>query len=45
MEDEIILLKDDTRYSYTEDNGLQKILENNELKYNYKNIYKVGKKK
>lgn len=41
--DEIILLSDQTIYSYTEENGLRKILENNELKYNYKNIYKVGK--
>ena len=41
--DEIILLSDKTIYSYTEDNGIRKIVENNELKYNYKNIYKVGK--
>ena len=44
IEDEIILLKENTIYSYTEEKGLQKIIENNELKYNYKNIYKIGKK-
>lgn len=44
IDDEIIILKDNIIYSYTEKHGLRKILENNELKYNYKNIYQVGKK-
>ena len=43
--DEIIVLKDDTVYSYTDKNGLRKILENKELNYNYKNIYKVWRNK
>ena len=42
--DEIILLQDNAIYSYTEEKGLRKIIENNELRYNYKNIYQVEKK-
>ena len=42
VKDEVILLVDDTIYSYRDDTGLRKILKNNELKYNYKNIYKLG---
>lgn len=41
---EIIILVDDTIYSYSDSSGLRKILSSNELRYNYKNIYKVGKK-
>ena len=40
----IILLQGDTIYSYNETNGLRKIIENNELKYNYQNIVQVGEK-
>lgn len=43
-EDKIIILQDDTIYNYQDEVGLRKILESNELKYNYKNIYKIGKK-
>ena len=42
IKDEIIVLVDDTIYSYRDDTGLRKILRSNELKYNYKNIYNVG---
>ena len=37
----IYILSNDTIYSYNEENGLNKIIEYNELNYNYKNIYKV----
>lgn len=40
----IIIMARDTIYSYTEKGGLRKIVSSNELKYNYKNIYKIGKK-
>ncbi len=43
-DDMIIIMANDTVYSYTEKEGLRKIVKSNELKYNYKNIYKVGKK-
>ncbi len=42
--DEIIILQEDTIYSYNESNGIRKIVENNELKYNYHNIYQIGEK-
>ena len=41
---EVIILQEDTIYSYNDQNGLRKIVENSELKYNYHNIYKIGKK-
>lgn len=41
---EVILLVDDTIYSYTEQYGLRKILIANELNYNYENIYEMWKK-
>ena len=41
---EVILLVDDTIYSYTEQYGLRKILITNELNYNYENIYEMWKK-
>ncbi len=44
VDNEIILLQNDTIYTYQEKTGLRKILQSNELKYNYKNIYKIGKK-
>ena len=44
INDELIILVDDTIYSYKDETGLRKILKSNELNYNYKNIYKVGKK-
>lgn len=43
-EDEILILQKDTLYSYNEKKGLRKILQSSELNYNYKNIYKLGKK-
>ena len=43
-DDKIIIMAGDTIYSYTDKYGLRKIIKSNELKYNYKNIYKVGKK-
>ena len=42
--DKIIIMAGDTIYQYTEKEGLRKIVKSNELKYNYKNIYKIGKK-
>lgn len=44
QQNELLLLKEDTLYHYTEDNGLRKVLTSPELKYNYKNIYQLGKK-
>ena len=41
---EVLLLKEGTIYSYTEEKGLKKILATNELKYNYKNIYDLWNK-
>lgn len=41
---EVVLLVDDTIYSYDDYSGLRKILTTNELKYNYENIFEVGKK-
>lgn len=42
--DAIIIMADNSIYEYTEKEGLRKIVKSNELKYNYKNIYKIGKK-
>lgn len=42
--DTVLLLQDTKLYSYSEEYGLRVILESNELKYNYKNIYNIGKK-
>ena len=42
--DKIIIMSGNTIYEYTEKEGLRKIVKSNELKYNYKNIYKIGKK-
>ena len=41
---EVVLLIDDTIYSYDDYSGLRKILTTNELKYNYENIFEIGKK-
>lgn len=41
---EIFLIREDTIYSYTDKLGLRKVVESNELKYNYKNIYEIMKK-
>ena len=43
-DNKIIIMANDTIYSYDDINGLRRIIKSNELKYNYKNIYKVGKK-
>ena len=43
-DDTIIIMAGNTVYTYTEKEGLRKIVKSNELKYNYKNIYKIGKK-
>ena len=42
--DIIVIMAKDTIYQYTEKEGLRKIVKSNELKYNYKNIYNIGKK-
>lgn len=42
--DIVIIIAKDTIYQYTEKEGLRRIVKSNELKYNYKNIYKIGKK-
>ena len=39
----VIIMARDTIYQYTEEEGLRRIVKSNELKYNYKNIYKIGK--
>ena len=40
----IVIMANDSVYTYTEKEGLRRIVKSNELKYNYKNIYKIGKK-
>ena len=42
--DNIILISDGIVYNYSDSTGLRMILESNELKYNYKNIYNYWKK-
>ena len=42
-DDIIVIMSGDTVYTYTECEGLRRIVKSNELKYNYKNIYKIGK--
>ena len=42
--DNIILISDGIVYNYSDNTGLRMILENNKLKYNYKNIYNYWKK-
>ena len=44
VDEEILILKEDTLYSYTDQTGIREIIESNELKYNFKNIYNLGKK-
>ncbi|MBR2678301.1 MAG: hypothetical protein IKE63_02670 [Bacilli bacterium] len=41
---ELIVLKDDTIYLYTDQSGLKRVLSTNELRYNYENIYDLWKK-
>ena len=41
---DILLLKDKTIYLYNDEVGLRKLVESNELKYNYEDIYKLWKK-
>ena len=41
--DNIILISDGIVYNYSDNTGLRMILESNELKYNYKNIYNYPK--
>lgn len=43
-DDIIIIMARDTIYQYTDKEGLRRIVKSNELKYNYKNIYKIGKR-
>ena len=43
LEKEILLRKEDELYLYSDQNGLQKILEYNELKYNHNNTYYLWK--
>ena len=40
---DILIVSDDTLYLYNDSNGLKKIAESNELKYNYKNICSLFK--
>lgn len=42
--DTIYLTKQDSIYSYSEATGMKKLIEYNELRYNYKNIYKIWEK-
>ena len=39
---EVVLIKGDTLYSYNDRSGLRKIVESNELSYNYHNVYQLG---
>ena len=41
--EELLIIKDDILYWYNENKGLRKIIEYNELKYNYENIYTLWK--
>ena len=41
INDNIYFTKQDTIYKYSEEKGLKKLVQYNELRYNYKNIYKV----
>lgn len=43
FDDVILLISDDSIYSYHEDRGLREILISNELKYNYENLYMLWK--
>ncbi|MBQ3307728.1 MAG: hypothetical protein IJG68_06035 [Bacilli bacterium] len=43
VKDGILLLKDDSLYLYDDLNGLRRILDYPELRYNYLNIYKIGR--
>lgn len=40
---DILVISDNTLYLYNDDSGLQKILESNEIKYNYQNIINLWK--
>ena len=40
---DLLLLKDNSIYLYNEETGLRKIITYNELRYNYLDIYKLGK--
>lgn len=44
IDENIILISDGILYKYSEREGLKKIVESNELKYNYENIYNYWKK-
>ena len=41
---EVLVISNGILYSFTDKNGLRKIVESNELKYNFKNIYKKWEK-
>ena len=41
---EVLVISNGILYSFTDKNGLRKIAESNELKYNFKNIYKKWEK-
>lgn len=43
VDNELLIVQNGYLYSYNDRNGLRKILESNELKYNYKNIVYLGK--
>ena len=44
VDNTIYLIKQDSIYRYDEQDGMKKLIEYNELRYNYKNIYKIWKK-
>lgn len=44
INENIYIISDDSLYRYNDKKGLNKIITDNELKYNYKNIIKIGKK-
>lgn len=44
LNNKVYITRQDCMYTYTEGKGLQKKIQYNELRYNYKNIYKVWEK-
>ena len=41
VDNNLLIMSNDTLYLYNDDIGLRKIVSNNEFKYNYKNIYNL----
>ena len=41
VDNNLLIMSNDTLYLYNDDIGLRKVVSNNEFKYNYKNIYNL----